>query len=263
MHAFGLDVEGPPVAGLLRGPGPRERPVRLEVGQPAGDGLVIEGGDHGRCAVARDGRSIVATKLDPRLLFARGLPLAASLQGVVCLHASAVVVDGRAIAVCGASGAGKSTLAAALVAEGAGFLTDDVLALTPSRSPDGDGSAEREPSADAGRGAVVAHPGPAFASVGAEWSGLGRVVGESDKLHVEPPAEGMPAEVGAVFVLGAATAAPAVQLLLASAFVGRVDDAESQVALLDLCARLASTVPVERLDAAPPRELAARVLRGV
>jgi serine kinase of HPr protein (carbohydrate metabolism regulator) len=194
--------------------------------------------------VARDGRSIVTTKLDARLLFARGLPLAASLQGVVCLHASAVVVEGRAVAICGASGAGKSTLAAALVAEGAAFLTDDVLALTAGHD-------------------VIAHPGPAFASVGAEWAGLGRVVGESDKLHVEPPARGVPAEVGAVFVLGAAAAAPPVQLLLASAFVGRVDDAASQVALLDVCARLAANVPVERLEPASPRELAARVLRGL
>lgn len=49
------------------------------------------------------------------------------LDGHLVLHASAVVVDGRAVAFCGASGMGKSTMAALGVAAGYGLLTDDVL----------------------------------------------------------------------------------------------------------------------------------------
>ncbi len=45
------------------------------------------------------------------------------------LHASAVAVDGRCVAFCGARGSGKSTLAAALVAAGADFVTDDYAPL--------------------------------------------------------------------------------------------------------------------------------------
>jgi hypothetical protein len=41
------------------------------------------------------------------------------------LHASAVAADGRSVVFPGARGAGKSTLAAALVAAGAAFVTDD------------------------------------------------------------------------------------------------------------------------------------------
>jgi hypothetical protein len=51
------------------------------------------------------------------------------LRGVPALHASAVVVDGRALALCGPAGAGKSTTAAALAARGHPLVADDVLAL--------------------------------------------------------------------------------------------------------------------------------------
>ena len=45
------------------------------------------------------------------------------------LHASAVEVDGRCVVFPGSRGSGKSTLAAALVAAGAGFVTDDYAPL--------------------------------------------------------------------------------------------------------------------------------------
>ena len=45
------------------------------------------------------------------------------------LHATAVVVDGEAVAFLGDCGYGKSTLGAAFLARGFPLLTDDVLAL--------------------------------------------------------------------------------------------------------------------------------------
>ncbi len=51
------------------------------------------------------------------------------LQGVVTLHASAVVLDGQAVAFVGAGGAGKSTLAARFALGGIPIITDDVLPL--------------------------------------------------------------------------------------------------------------------------------------
>lgn len=51
------------------------------------------------------------------------------LHGVVCLHASAVVVKGLAIAILSPSGYGKSTTAAAFAKRGCPVLADDVVAL--------------------------------------------------------------------------------------------------------------------------------------
>lgn len=62
-------------------------------------------------------------------LFAPVSGLLLRLRGVTCLHASAVVVDGQALAFIGASGAGKSTLAAAFSRLGFSVLTDNIAAL--------------------------------------------------------------------------------------------------------------------------------------
>jgi len=51
------------------------------------------------------------------------------LKGVVCLHASTVVIGDRAVAFCGPPGAGKSTTAAALSQRGYPVLAEDIAAL--------------------------------------------------------------------------------------------------------------------------------------
>jgi hypothetical protein len=51
------------------------------------------------------------------------------LQNLLPLHASSVLMGGRAICFLGHSGAGKSTLAAALARRGHALLTDDVCAI--------------------------------------------------------------------------------------------------------------------------------------
>ncbi len=89
--------------------------------------------------VVRGGKQIVAA-LAPRVppaalrLFLLGPVFAALLhqRGRFLLHASAVSVAGRTVALLGEAGAGKSTLAAALVRRGHGLLADDVAALAPS-----------------------------------------------------------------------------------------------------------------------------------
>ena len=52
------------------------------------------------------------------------------LRGTVCLHASAVAIDDRAVALVGQPGAGKSTTAAAFVCCRFPMLSEDVVALT-------------------------------------------------------------------------------------------------------------------------------------
>ena len=59
------------------------------------------------------------------------LPLALSKQGRLVFHASAVEIDGGAVAFVGMSGRGKSTLAASFAIDGHRFLTDDGLVVEP------------------------------------------------------------------------------------------------------------------------------------
>lgn len=70
--------------------------------------------------------------LSPLLLAGSGMAHALAAAGHGCLHASAVEVDGRAIAFIGPSGRGKSTLAGILCAAGAGAVSDDLLRCEPS-----------------------------------------------------------------------------------------------------------------------------------
>jgi hypothetical protein len=84
----------------------------------------------------REGQEIVIdpdpgvdeTLLRPSIL---GTAMSVLLQqrGFLVLHASAVVIAGKAVAFMGYSGAGKSTTASAFVNQGYALVTDDVLAV--------------------------------------------------------------------------------------------------------------------------------------
>jgi hypothetical protein len=62
-------------------------------------------------------------------LLGRVIAMAAHSAGALALHASAVSIEGEAIALLGPKHAGKSTLALALVKAGARLLTDDTLVV--------------------------------------------------------------------------------------------------------------------------------------
>jgi hypothetical protein len=55
-------------------------------------------------------------------------------RGFTILHASAVAIEGRAVAFLGEKGWGKSTMAATLHALGHDLIADDVLAIEPARA---------------------------------------------------------------------------------------------------------------------------------
>jgi hypothetical protein len=185
-----------------------------------------------------------------RFLVGRILPWAAVLRGHEAFHASAVAVRGRAVAFVGETGAGKTSLAVQLVARGADFLTDDVLAL--SRGGDHE---------------VLAHAGAAIASVRPaerdamprdRWAALGHVLGESGKTYVALPRADGRLPLGALYFLTrGATSEPETvpvlhpRLLLASTFVLGVQTRERLHTQLDVCAAIAHGVPAFRLPVAP------------
>ncbi|HZV74509.1 MAG TPA: hypothetical protein VFF79_12395 [Conexibacter sp.] len=162
--AFGLALEGDLPAGVRfnrasRHPGRAvrltcsEAPIGSAIGSertregdaPAGLAIVPQpGGGHrisaaggGSCVIAGDGSAIAYAAGEPgsswrRLLVDQALPFAACAAGLECLHASAVAVDGRIVAVAGVSGAGKSSVALELARHGAAPIADDVVALEPT-----------------------------------------------------------------------------------------------------------------------------------
>jgi hypothetical protein len=235
----------------------------LSVEQAEGVGFRISAPGFGRHLVSEHGRTLLS-HLGPnckpgweRLFFAQPLPLAAALQGLELVHASAVVIERGAVALVAASGTGKTSVAAHLVAGGATFLTDDVLAL------------------EASDGLVLAHPGPARlaideAELGKLSKDVGAVVGRSDKLHLalEPAAEAVP--LRAVYFLHRSLEghgplfAPVddARPLLASSFLGYLTSSERLLVHLDICARIAAGVPTVDV-AIPPGVSAQDVARAL
>ena len=121
-----------------------ESPEDVAPGQPNLRVCVLPGGDffgffyrdEVRFAVERRGREVWGDwpenyTLEDACTYLLGpvLGFVLRLRGVTCLHASAVAVDGQAIALIGSPGAGKSTIAATFAQRGFPIIADDVAAL--------------------------------------------------------------------------------------------------------------------------------------
>lgn len=186
-----------------------------------------------------------------RYLIGQVLPFAALLNGLEVFHASAVVVNGQAVAFLGASMGGKTSIAVGLALRGAGFMTDDVLAVSPG-----------------GDGGVVAHPGIGLASLRHSAAGLlcpderrslGPGLGrDAEALRVPLPRHDTDAPLARAYLIerreggGALELGPLrpvdPRLLLAGSFNFVIRTPERLTNQLDLCARLARAGAVHRLS---------------
>lgn len=107
----------------------------------ADDDLLVHFEDATSFVVSSDGRSIALVTApakytrDDLAAYALGpvIAIALHLQGAVLLHASSVVLNGKAIVFAGASGSGKSTTVAILHRLGYSVLSDDVTELAGPR----------------------------------------------------------------------------------------------------------------------------------
>ena len=219
-------------------------------------GYMVRAPRFGRHIVAAEGRRITSAvpRIAPwrweRLFLAQVLPLAAVLQGLEVFHASAVALADRAIAFVGTSGVGKTSTAAHLVARGAKFVTDDVLAL--ETSDDG----------------VVAYPGaPRLAIDAAEVrripvqarEQLGPLLGTFEKRQFAPtPVEGA-RRLSLVYFLQRAAASQEPRIvevdeprrLLGAPFIPHLRSPARLVRHLDVCAKLARTGRTFVVDVPP------------
>lgn len=118
-------------------PSPNSAEQSLEIGWvTGGHGVRFQHGDGSFFWVDAQGREVWANWTGSMTLDDVSGYLAGSILGYVlrrrgqlALHASCVVVDGKAAAIVGPSSMGKSSLAAACLAAGDVVITDDVLAL--------------------------------------------------------------------------------------------------------------------------------------
>jgi hypothetical protein len=233
----------------------RGRPVMTIAAAPA-VGYMFYGRGFGRFLADPDGLRVrcaprrVAVWRWQRYVIGQVLPFVAVVRGLESIHASAVTVDGRAVAFVGRTQAGKSSTAVHLAARGAGFMADDVV--TVQTTPEG----------------VLAHPGMALASVrhptvaalsAAERERLGTVVGrDAEGLRVAVHAEPQARRLAAVYFLDRRADAPRLdieslspvdpRLLLASSFNFVLRDDQRLARQLDVCAQISRTAAVYRVS---------------
>jgi hypothetical protein len=172
------------------------------------------------------------------------------LRGLTSLHASAVALGDRSVAICGPAGAGKSTTAAAFASRGRPVLADDVVPLL-----------------DRADGVFVQSAYPHLRL----WPDVLPALGTGDLPPLVPhtpgwdkrfrdlAAEGAfheaPLPLGAVYLLGGRESADAPRLeavprpeavlqLVGNAYMGWLPDAAARARDLAVLGRVARTVPV-------------------
>jgi hypothetical protein len=176
------------------------------------------------------------------------------LRGVTCLHASAVVVDGRAIVLFGLAGAGKSTTAAAFALRGYPVLSDDVAVLADL----GDRFLVQP-----GYPRINLWPDSVRTLFGTE-DALPRITPTWDKRYLALDQNGRrfqssPLPLGAIYILGereAGVTAPVIEevvggeaiiALVANTYVNYLLDCDMRAREFDVLSRLLAGVPVRRV----------------
>ncbi len=127
----------PPPDGVYLGDDRVDAEIRVRCSKLS-DGFRLDFDDTGTFDVVERGRVIAwtpgtssAMQLVRADLLGGVFSVALHLQGLLCLHGSAVGIGGSAVAFLANKGGGKSTLATALCAARATLITDDMLPVDP------------------------------------------------------------------------------------------------------------------------------------
>lgn len=223
--------------------------------------FVFEYVDGVRFAVERQGREIWGDwpedyTLEDACTYLTGPVIAFTLRlrGITCLHASAVAINGRGIALMGMPGAGKSTTAAAFAMSGFPVLADDVAVL----SEKGTGFLVQP-----GYPRVNLWPDSVSLLFGAE-DALPRITPTWDKRYLplggsSHKFQSEPLPLGAIYVLGEREpdlSAPLVEefagidafmALVSNTYVNYLLDADMRSREFEVLGRIMATVPVRRV----------------
>ncbi|HEX9759857.1 MAG TPA: hypothetical protein VGA40_03005 [Candidatus Acidoferrales bacterium] len=229
-----------------------------DLGGPAG--FRFRYADGTEFCVNRAGREVSARWTEPSTLedtctylFGPVFGFVLRLRGITSLHASAVAVDGSAVALVGPAGAGKSTLATVFARRGYGVLTDDVSPLIEG---------------DAGILVQPTYPHlrlwpPAVEALFGSAEALPRLTPTWEKRYFDAVEQGAsfaasPLPLGAVYLLGERQSAGAPRIehvtlreallaLVANTYVNYLLDADMRAREFVLLSRILDTIPVRRV----------------
>lgn len=183
------------------------------------------------------------------------------LRGISSLHASAVAIGDRAVAICGPAGSGKSTTAAAFAARGRAILADDIVPLR--EGSDGVTVQPAYPHLRLWPDVLPALGSGDLPALTPTWDKRFRNLSTDGAFHAEP----LP--LGAVYLLGGRETANAPRLepvppseavlqLVAGTYMGWLPDSAARARDLAMAARLARSVPVVlAIPHADPRRVGA------
>jgi hypothetical protein len=226
-------------------------------------------GDGARFAVGRRGHEVCADwpedySLEDACTYLLGpvMGFVLRLRGTVCLHASAVDVDGRAIALVGLPGAGKSTTAAAFASAGSPVLSDDIVALADQGT---------QFLVQPGYPRVNLWPDSVRRLFGAE-DALPRITPTWQKRYLPLGQNGQhfalsPLPLGAIYILDSRESSltdpiiegvpgkEAFMALVANTYVNYLLDQDMRRTEFDVLGRVVSEIPVRRVR--PPAECSA------
>lgn len=218
-------------------------------------------GDGARFAVERRSREVWADwpenyTLEDACTYLLGpvMGFVLRLRGTVCLHASAVAIGDRAIALVGLPGAGKSTAAAAFACRGFPVLSDDIVALC---------SEGRQWLVQLGYPRVNLWPDSVRQLFGSE-DALPRITPTWDKHYLPLGQNGHhfasnPMPLGAIYILDSreptltapvvvpVSSKDALITLVANTYVNYLLDRDMRRTEFDVLSRVVSGIPVRRI----------------
>jgi len=181
------------------------------------------------------------------------LGLLLRLRGIVCLHASSVSINDRAVVFLGSQGAGKSTTAAALAQRGYAVLSDDIVALV-------EGGHEFQtlpayPRVNLWPDSVsLLYGSPdALPAISLGWDKRCLNLGEAEGTKFEE----RPLPLGAIYVLGEAGGSEkgvevvsqktALMMLVGNSYATNFLDAKQRAEEFEILSRVVATVPVRKI----------------
>ncbi|HXN21357.1 MAG TPA: serine/threonine protein kinase [Candidatus Dormibacteraeota bacterium] len=182
------------------------------------------------------------------------LGLLLRLRGITCLHASAVTLKDRSIALVGSEGAGKSTTAAAFVRLGHPAISDDVVALEEQGGDFRVAPAVPHLALWPDSVSLLYGSSDAFPRISPDWEKRRLALGSQGTRFEE---RRLP--LGAIYILGDRRADPApfvetipdraaLMALVVNSYATNILDPEMRAQEFKVLGRLVSSVPVRHVS---------------